>query len=58
MRPAASDMRGERFAAENPLPDYPLHNPRIERDVARNKKRIIQWGMMRQIQKNGRDDES
>ena len=40
--------------SENPLPDHSLHNPRIERDLAKKKKRIIRWGMMRQIQKNGR----
>ena len=58
MRPAASERRGERVAAENLWPEASLHNTRIERDIARNKKRIIRWGMMRQIQKNGRDDES
>ena len=54
MRPSASERRGERVSAENLWPDYSLHKPRIERDIARNKKRIIRWGMMRQIQKNGR----
>ena len=54
MRPSASERRGECFSAENLWQKHSLHNPRIERDIARNKKRIIRWGMMRQIQKNGR----
>ena len=58
MRPAASERRGERFAGENPAAAFTSRKALIERDIARNKKRIIQWGMMRQIQKNGRDDES
>ena len=36
--------RGERFAAENLLPDHSLHNPRIERDIARNKKKASSGG--------------